>query len=185
MLAYVFWHRGGGDVERHVYEHRLGVFHQALAEAAPKGFIRSSVHVTDAVPWVEAGSVIYEDWYLLEDSAALDAVNAAAVSGRCAGPHAAVAANTTASAAGIYTLRAGEDTVDSAPMAIWLHKPPDMSYPDFDAAMVMAIAEGGGLWRRQMVLGPTPEFCLLADDQPFAPSPMLGAVLTRERLWPT
>ena len=38
MLAYVFWHRPGGDAEPAAYEARLTAFHTALAAHPPAGW---------------------------------------------------------------------------------------------------------------------------------------------------
>jgi hypothetical protein len=57
-----------------------------------------------------------------------------------------------------------------------------MSYADFDA-QVPAI-EGTSLWRRQMVLGPTPEFALLSAS-PLPPADDFQALpLALAPIWP-
>src|SRR5260370_7653956 len=82
MLAYVFSHRPAGGVDIAVYESALTRFHAALASAPPSGFVSSSTFkVGDR----------YSDWYLVDSSAALDVLNAAAVSGARTPAHDAAA----------------------------------------------------------------------------------------------
>src|SRR3954467_15606129 len=69
-LAYVFWHRPAEDVARSDYEERLRAFHATLE--SPSGSFR--LH---ALPWKAVDG--YEDWYLVEDWAALGELNEAAV----------------------------------------------------------------------------------------------------------
>jgi hypothetical protein len=159
MLAYVFWHR---PREAAGYEAAVVDYHRALAEEAIEGFHGSSSHRAGGVPWLE-GEPVYEDWYLLEAAWAIDPLGDAAVSGRMQGAHRRVAALTGAMTAGLYKLVEGEPV--DAPHAAWFGRPvPKIS---------------GSLWRRQLVLGPTPEFCLLTPEA----APIEGATrLTRERI---
>jgi hypothetical protein len=158
MLAYVFWHWPGPGIGSDAYEDLQRAFHRALAQAASSGFRGSVVFRIDGgAPWL-GGTPAYADWYLLEDSAAIDPLNVAAVSGACQEPHDRVA---RAAAAGVGSLLAlhGEDAdVVAARRSTWLAKPKGMPYADFYAAMEPL---PGSLWRRQMVLGPTTEFGLL------------------------
>lgn len=155
MLAYVFWHRSAPAADRAEYEHALAEFHRALAAAPPPGFNRSRVFRLAEVPWL-GGSPGYEDWYLIEDFGALGALNEAAVSKPRKAPHDAVAALSADGAAGVYRLVAG-DPEPGATQAAWLSKPPAKPYPAFVAETSRL---GTALWHRQMVLGPTPEFCV-------------------------
>ncbi|HEX6487305.1 MAG TPA: hypothetical protein VF137_00325 [Candidatus Dormibacteraeota bacterium] len=100
------------------------------------------------MPWLPGGEA-YEDWYLLEGSFALDIINRAAVTGVMTGPHHGAASLTGSMAAGLYQLVAGEGAKGET--ATWLNERP------------ASIEAGASLWRRQMVLGPTPQFCLLGN----------------------
>lgn len=148
MLAYVFWHRPGGGVDAAAYESALADFHRRLGEEALEGFHGSGSFSVDRLPWLPGGRA-YEDWYLLEGSFALDILNTAAVTGAMTEVHGDVAALTAAMAAGLYDLVEGEGW--SGARASWLSERPGK------------VSSGAALWRRQMVLGPTPQFCLLAD----------------------
>ena len=81
MLAYVFWHQPTGEGARDEYERALVEFHRVLTGDPPAGFLGSATYRLPGVGWAPDGDV-YEDWYLVRDSAALDPLNEAAVSGR-------------------------------------------------------------------------------------------------------
>jgi hypothetical protein len=75
--------------------------------------------------------------------------------------------------AGLYRLRLG-DPMSSAPTAAyWFSKPPGMAYADFLESLRPLCRGGVALWGRQMVLGPTPEFCLHASGPIDPPYPAL------------
>jgi hypothetical protein len=182
LLAYVFWHqpRPGGTAAD--YEHLLRGFHDTLATAPPDGFHGSVVFRLPGAPWAPAGPV-YEDWYLLSDSAALDPLNDAAVSGARRRPHDTVAAYAQWGTAGLYRLRDGAPAFDRTERAVWLSKAPGQTYDAFYAAIRAAAgAASWALWGRQMTLGPTPEFCLHGSA---ATLPATAAhVIPVTRLWP-
>jgi hypothetical protein len=156
MLAYVFWHwpQPGADVETYV-DHLVG-FHRTLGDNKPDGFQGSRVFRLHGASWLETNGDAFEDWYLLDDSAALDVINHAAVSGPCEAPHNLVAREAAGGTAGLYRLRFGE--IGETRYAVWLSKPDQMSYADFYSKLE-AIA-GVSLWQRQMTLGPTTEFVI-------------------------
>lgn len=110
MLAYVFWHARDARVEDREYVARLLEFHQAFARSRPAGYRRSVVARVRGASWIAAGGDAFEEWYLLDGSAALDVVNDAAVSGACLAPHDGVARLAAAGTAGLYRLRRGAGT---------------------------------------------------------------------------
>ena len=134
MLAYVFWHRPAGDVERDDYEARLRAFHATLG--VPSACFRLRL-----LPWRHADG--YEDWYVVEDWAALGELNAAAVAPPRRAEHDAAAARTAEGWGGVYALVHGEPVPPAA--ARWARAPEDGAE---------------AVWRRQLVLGPAPEYCL-------------------------
>src|SRR5579864_6820847 len=104
MLAYVFSHRPAPGVDRAAYEDALRSFHAALASAPPSGFVNSvSYH----------SSAGYSDWYLVESSAGLDALNDAAVSGARSAPHDAAARMAVDGAGKLLMLADGEPNLDA------------------------------------------------------------------------
>src|SRR3954469_18561645 len=123
MLAYVFWHVPGASVDREKYERLLIDFHKTLAAHAPAGFHTSPVFRIENAPWIGAGAAAYEDWYIVENSAALDALNDAAVSGPRKAPHDLVASFAASGAAGLYRLKSGSlDEMKYARHAWWFSK---------------------------------------------------------------
>jgi hypothetical protein len=160
MLAYIFWHWRSPSVEEEVYQRRIAEFQEALRSQRPQGFEYSVVFKLDGVPWRGGDGEVYEDWYVVENSAALDILNEAAVSGACKEPHNAVAKDAAKGAGGLYRLHAGEVGLAKADVALWFAKPSGMSYERLYGMLDAEVGRvGGSLWRRQMVLGPAPEFC--------------------------
>lgn len=161
MLAYVFWHWPRPEIERGQYLHNLAEFHNTLAANKPPGFDRSVVFRIGNANWLNTGGEAYEEWYLLDDSAAMDPLNDAAVSGACEEPHNRVARQAAGGVAGLYRLRAGAEDLMQVRFAVWLSKPNGVSYRDFFTALEpLTSQEGVALWGRQMTLGPTTEFCI-------------------------
>jgi hypothetical protein len=158
MLAYVFWHWPRNTDDLAAYEAAQREFHAALAESPPDGFLQSTCMRLDKSPSWSGGDPTYEDWYLLESWAALGELNLAAVSGPRARPHDLAAAASGGGAAGVYHLRSPSDPWIDAPAATWSGVRP----------------EGTNVWQRQLVLGPTPEWCGAGAT---------GAI-SRERIWP-
>ena len=185
MLAYVFWHCPSDGTSRDAYERGLAAFHRALRDAPPRGFRRSAVSRARGMPWLPTDGPGYEDWYLVDDSAALDPLNEAAVSGARKAPHDEVARLAVAGAGGLYGLRAGSADGAAAQFAAWFAKPQGMSYEALDALLRSWLARDGvGLWRRQMVLGPTPEFCLRSPDRLELPEELAPLSIELEPVWP-
>ena len=107
MLAYVFWHWRRPQVPAASYETLQRGFHAALAAAPPPGFLRSSTLSIAGAPWAAGGGEAYEDWYLVDGTAALDPLNDAAVTASRRQPHDAAAAAAAGGTAGLYRLRLG------------------------------------------------------------------------------
>ena len=159
MLAYVFWHRPGGDAESAAYEARLTAFHTALAAHPPAGFAGSAaLRVADA-PWLPGDGPAYEDWYAVEGWEALGTLNDAAVRGARAQPHDAVASEARAGAGAVYGLVDGPPEL-VATRTSWLGKP---AGADRDAFHAQLGGPGRSLWMRQMVLGPAPEYAVRSN----------------------
>src|SRR5215216_5815040 len=161
MLAYVFWHWPQSTIDPDAYVNHLIDFHQTLAANKPTGFHHSVVFRIRGASWLSTNDEAYEEWYLLDDSAAMDRLNEAAVSGVCEEPHNKVAREAADGIGGLYRLRAGEEDLSEARYALWLSKPVGVSYTDFYATLQPVTAQKGvALWGRQMTLGPTTEFCI-------------------------
>lgn len=173
MLAYVFSHRPAAGVETAAYEEVLRGFHSALSAAPPRGFISSLTYR------IGAG---YSDWYLLEDSAAMDALNEAAVTGSRRQTHDAAATIATDGVGKLLSLVAGEHD-PAAACEVRFAKPAGMGYLDLYARLEpLTSGHGVGLWRRMMVLGPPPEFCLTSLSPVELPPEMHPEVLNRSAI---
>jgi hypothetical protein len=171
LLAYVFSHRPARAVDAHAYEESLRQFHTALADAAPSGFISSRTF--------RLGDT-YSDWYMVENSAALDVINAAAVSGSRAQAHDAAARMAADGVGKLLKLHAGEYFA-GAGFEVRFAKPPGMGYVDLYARMqAWSGAPEVSLWRRMMVLGPAPEFTMITPSEVELPADMQPEVLRRE-----
>lgn len=171
MLAYVFWHVPREGAKAYEYESLHREFHAVLQRSNVNGLSRVKVHRLAQIPWL-GGRAGYEDWHLLEGSAALDVLNRAAVSGMRQIPHDRIAALAADGIAGLYGVRQGRP-IDPR-VAYWLSKPAGMGYVDFEASLAPLIAEGCCLWGRRMTLGPTPEFCLHAPGSRSLPHPAIA-----------
>jgi hypothetical protein len=221
VLAYLFWHRPHDPSAVEDYEQAHLAFHRSLARRSPVGLCGSAVFRVPELPWrAPAGEgtasasgppqpaavdtapaespPAYEDWYLVEDFAALGVLNEAAVGRGHRTAHDQVARRSGAGSGGLYALLEGDRSMmgqgASAPgersAAIWVQRPPG-SRPRMLAEL---LGDGmdpsrSSLWRRQLVLGPAPEFCLLARERPPGAAPTrlptgwTARTLEREVLW--
>lgn len=183
MLAYAFWHWKRPGVAAGDYEHRQRMFHAALAAAPAPGFRQSFCAALAGAPWA-GSSDAYEDWYEVEDFAALGALNEYAVTASRTAAHDAAAAAVADGAGGVYGLRLGA-AVAAPAYAHWFGKPPGMTYAELFAACAAPIERsGGGLWMRQMVLGPAREFCVRSASPVELPSAFDVLSLPLRAVWP-
>ena len=169
MLAYVFWHWPGPGVDATRYTEALVAFHRALAASPSAGLRGTRAYAVEAAPWLAAARA-YEDWYLVDDFAALGALNEAAVSGARREPHDTAARLAGGGHGGVYRLvalapvpprggSAGETGAHLDRSTTWFSKPAGVPYKDFLARLSPCET-----WQRQMVLGPAPEFCIVGVD---------------------
>lgn len=195
MLAYVFWHRPLEDSTVDAYERAQIAFHRSLAHAPPVGFAGSACYRAVELPWL-GGTAGYEDWYFVEDYTALGVLNEAAVGRGHRTTHDDIARRFGAGAGGLYGLIEGHNPqTDQASVAVWVARSPGVQR----RALGELLGDGmdpqhASLWRRQLVLGPAPEFCLLARDrskvgqpagvtQARLPAGWTATVFEREALW--
>lgn len=172
MLAYVFWHQPGGRVDsgNEAYERAAEGFHRSLAKTPPMGLLGSAVYRVANPPWLE-GQVGYEDWYLLEDFTAVGVLNEAAVAHGHRSAHDEVARRFGTGAGGMYGLLEGHADLDCT-QAVWVSRPPGSERGALSELLGDGMdPEHASLWRRQLVLGPAPEYCLLASEAPAGVAP--------------
>jgi hypothetical protein len=199
VLAYIFWHRPHEPAAGEGYEQAHISFHRSLARTRPVGTCGSAVFRVTELPWTEpAGAApAYEDWYVVEDFAALGVLNEAAVGRGHRTAHDQVARRFGWGAGGIYALLEGERSAiarGSAPgdpsPATWVQRPPGSRPRPLGELLGDGMDPSrSSLWRRQMVLGPAPEYCLLAPEVPPGAAPTRlpagwsARTLGRELLW--
>ncbi|MGA2663580.1 MAG: hypothetical protein ABSF83_01370 [Nitrososphaerales archaeon] len=178
LFAYVFWHWPRPEIPADVYEAKLASFLRTLRSSSrPSGLVDVlSFRVAGPLPWGPQHGSLYEDWYVAESFAALGALNDAAVSGEARGPHDSVARDYMKGAGGILRSLSGDLPLRDARFATWVEKPAGTTYQSFYDE-VAAITGGDGkketggrrrrtdLWRRQMVLGPSSQFCVHGDGR--------------------
>jgi hypothetical protein len=202
MLAYVFWHRPLDDTAVEAYEQAEIAFHRSLAHAPPTGFQGSATFRVAGLEWFEGGG--YEDWYFVEDYTALGVLNMAAVGHGHRTAHDGIAHRFGTGAGGLYGLIEGRSPVgpDSSSgafgeesAAVWVARAPGIERRGLGELLGDGMdAQHASLWRRQLVFGPAPEFCLLTGDRAklglpagVAPSRLPAGwsanVFEREALW--
>ncbi len=188
MLAYVFRHWPRLIVHPQQYEEALCAFQRAMVERRIDGLLRSATFRLHRAPWLPAGRTGYEDWYLLQDSSRIDLLNEVAVTAACQQPHALVAAMAQSGIGSLYRLASGNFDPDSLPdirQGVWFSKPRGEAYDAFYRRVASwGQPSGAGLFRRQMVLGPPPEFGLLGAELAPVPAAAGPVAVTLERVWP-
>ena len=184
MLAYVFWHWPQSTIDRGSYLDHLADFHRTLASNKPGGFQRSVVFSIRGANWLNTSGEAFEEWYLLDDSAAMDPLNEAAVTGACELPHNRIAREAADGTGGLYRFRECQEDLTQSRFAVWLRKPNGWSYRDlYEALQPFLSQSGGGLWGRQMTLGPTSEFCIHSPARVQLPAIFAGHNIALEVIW--
>ena len=207
MLAYLFWHRPQDPAEVEAYEHAQVSFHRSLARTPPVGLCGSAVFRVAELPWLAPADArerpgetqpAYEDWYLVEDFAALGVLNEAAVGRGHRTAHDDVARRFGAGSGGLYGLIEGgrsqigqpASPLGEASIAIWVGRPPGSRRRNLGELLGDGMdPQQASLWRRQLVLGPAPEYCMLAHEAPPGvaatrlPAGWTAKILDREVLW--
>ncbi len=195
MLAYVFWHRPRRDAAIDAYEQAQLAFHRSLARARPIGLRCSAVFKLDELPWAvssaeaasDSAQAGYEDWYLIDDFGALGVLNEAAVGRGHRSTHDEAARRFGGGAGGLYALVEGSrsDTgelaapLGEANVAIWVARPVGAQRRELGEMLGDGMdPQHASLWRRQLVLGPAAEFCLLAREASVFEQPA-GVAATR------
>ncbi len=182
MLAYIFWHWPRPGIASDEYVARQRAFHQALAARGPIALRASYIWRVTGAPWTPV-SVAYEDWYLLESSAGLDALNAAAVSDSLREAHDAAASLSAGGMAALFTPagpRVGVEPALDGSLAQWFSRPEAIRYGALYQQLGPRLAH---LWTRMLTLGPAPEFLLLGDDIHALPLEWRAQITRRERVW--
>jgi hypothetical protein len=196
VLAYLSWHRPALANDLIAYERALVQFHHSLAHKPPSGFRGSATFRAAELPWLLSedgappdGGAGYEDWYLLDDWAAVGVLEEAAVSRGHFSAHDRVASLAGRTTGAVYRLVEGHPGLLETPVAVWVARSRGRAHPSLGALLGDGMdPNAGSLWRRCLGLGPAPEFCLLAPEAPAGVSPARlpkgwsATAITRERL---
>lgn len=185
MLAYILWHWPFPQVSTEDYESGLGQFHQSLSETTISGFKQSIVFRNRGTPWIGEGERGYEDWYFIAGTAAMDFLNEAAVSAARKAPHDNTAHAAAGAAGGLYQFQQGSPDFAGYRYVSWLAKPRSTGYDKFYDDMRRWTGQPKvSLWRRQMVLGPTPEIALFCGQRLSLPPDLEMTLVELDQVWP-
>jgi hypothetical protein len=167
VLAYVFWHRAAVAVAGDAYEDACRRFHHGLAANRPGGLTGTACLRAERLPWLGDGGPGLEDWYLVEDFAALGVLNEAAVGRGHASAHERAAGLMGEGTGSIYRLLDGAGELSPVRVAAWISPARGHDHSLLDDFLADGIERSAAsLWRRQLALGPAPELCLLAAETP-------------------
>jgi hypothetical protein len=164
--AYVFWHQPQREISTQRYESRLRVFHQELSCHRPKGFRFSMAFAVVDAPWLEGRSG-YEDWYVLQNSDAIDALEQAATSVQLFTSHRGIASISKWGSGALYRHLQGPHQL-SGGSAQWTSRREE-------------VPSSCPIWQRRLAIGPAPEFCVVGGE-PTSAAP--GVVTDRRVVWP-
>jgi hypothetical protein len=190
VLAYIFWHRPEPTVEQAAYEHALEQFHRSLAHRPPVGLRASGALRAPELPWLGSAPG-YEDWYLLDDWAAVGVLEEAAVSHGHVTAHDGVASRAGPGTGAVYRLIEGHPQLPNTRLAVWVERPAGHEYLSLEALLGDGMDPAAScLWRRCIALGPAPELCLLTTAESPAgvgpqrlPGGWTAHAFAREALW--
>jgi hypothetical protein len=162
MFAYVFWHQRAPKQAVEVYEEALALFHKTLSTTGVDGYMGSLVFRVYGATWIAPEA--YEDWYLVEGLGALEGLNTSIMNLGIRGQHDVVAKMSVKGTGTILSQVSGSLESLRSTTAAWVSKPRGMSYDEFYSETTLIIkGSPWSLWRRQLALGPTPEFLILCQ----------------------
>jgi hypothetical protein len=148
VLAYIFWHQPKADIDMAAYEAAQRAFHEKLG-------VSSACFRLARLPFAQHGG--YEDWYVVDGWAELGVLNDAAVNAVRRVDHDRAADLAARGWGSVYELVRGATQIPTG--VRWCDKNHGRPTDEF-----LASQDADAIWRRQLVLGPAPEFCLSAPD---------------------
>jgi len=201
VLKFVLWTWPSANADLGAFQDNRIRFHQVLAETKVEGFLGSGIFKVDTAPWAGAfvfenspwlggHKTVFEEWYLFHGSAALDAVNERTIAGPYKESHGKfLRQDLGGECAGLYYMRKGDIEraiagITESKSTAWFHKT-YATYDDLVERLTPVMnSTGSVLWRRLLVLGPTPEFHLDVDAPFTLPEDVVPSWVKRTRVWP-
>lgn len=160
MYAYVFWHAAPANIASGEYQKTLLHFGRALATLKIPGLLNNASYSIGEIPWL--GEPGYEDWAWLQSLSVLEPLNERAVVGPMEKPHRAIAQLTRHGGFGaLFSLVAGTHEVPGDSKVIWVSRPRGLQWREVMPAIIKSANADVAVWRRLMVLGPSPEFAII------------------------
>ena len=183
MIALVFWNSCREPAAAGAYRHALVEFHRSLNALKPAGFRYSATFETGSLPWFRSALPVYEDWYVLRDFAAIDALDRAVLDEAALSSHRFLMKNTGAALGTIVGLNAGPIRIHEFAAAHWLSRPGGVSMGDVVADATRA-APGArcSVWTRALGLGPC-EHCILTTGEASFPPGCDAVCVRRSTVW--
>ncbi|MGA8664003.1 MAG: hypothetical protein WB809_02900 [Thermoplasmata archaeon] len=181
-LAYAFYHRPRAGVGRARYERTLLGFLDELARSPTPGFRGSAAFRLPRAPWaVHPERPLYVDWYVFSGFGDLGPVRDVAYRRPWVEFHRAIASLFGEGWGSIYAARGRVDPPIAPACVAWFDAPSGRG-----AAVLRRWREegppAGALWRRQLALGPSPEYCYFGGRPPPSSIAPRSAVLVPEYL---
>ncbi len=183
MLAVVFWNARRESCSVDSYADALHRFHQELNGDKPHGFRFSTTYVVDALPWLSSKTEVYEDWYVMANFAAMDALDEAVIDTERLPAHRELMTQASTAYGGIFYLKSGPARMDKFSYAHWLPRPRGVAAEDIATQAKQRNPElKCSVWTRAMALGPS-EYCLLGSEPIDGPEGIDVTQIKRRLFW--
>jgi hypothetical protein len=157
-LAYVFFHRPRSAVGRTDYERALARFHIRLARSPTRGVRENAALRLPRAPWDETPPrPLYVDWYTLDGFESLDPIRAVAYRSPWVRAHRAIARRAAEGWGALYASTGSARPPELGESLVWFGAEALATFPGGNP--LRTGPPEGTLWRRQLALGPSPEFC--------------------------
>jgi hypothetical protein len=160
-LAYVFWHWARPEIPVQSYEAKLASFLRGLSSDNVPGLMDALSFRVGPLPWGPPDAGFYEDWYVVKDFTSLGALNDGAITGSAGTAHDSIVKDFMKGTGSVFRLVSGGLPLRESHLATWTEKPIGPSYQSYYDELTKATAGiRTDVWRRQLALGPSQQFCI-------------------------